>query len=295
MPHQKCILVIGGDERYLSMIPLLMEQAAEMYVIGYNEVEFNYEGLHRLSSLADVPFHQVDIIILPVSGSSLDGNIILSYPHGTCILTKQMVQSTPHHCVIVSGVGNAYLTEICTEVRRRFVALFERDDIAIYNSIPTAEGTLQLAMEHTKHTIHGSSVLVIGFGRIGITIARLFDQVGANVKVAARKQADFARITEMQLQAIHMDDLHKNMDANIFINTVPHPLITENIISNMNKTALIIDLASDPGGCDFVAAKAFGVKAIHALGLPGKVAPVTAGEIIASTIVDVMSEKLTNK
>src|SRR5690625_113830 len=123
LKHEKCMLVIGGDERYLSMIPLLIERVTEMYVIGFTEVEFNYEGLHQVSSLADVPFHKIDMIILPVSGSNLDGHITLSYPQGTCTLTKQMIQSTPNHCIIISGVGNSYLKDICIGVGRQLVAL----------------------------------------------------------------------------------------------------------------------------------------------------------------------------
>jgi dipicolinate synthase subunit A len=48
----------------------------------------------------------------------------------------------------------------------------------------------------------------------------------------------------------------------------------------VNKDAVIIDLASSPGGTDFEAAKELGIKASIELSLPGIVAPRTAGEII---------------
>ena len=47
---------------------------------------------------------------------------------------------------------------------------------------------------------------------------------------------------------------------------------------------LILDLASQPGGTDFGCAKALGLTAIHALALPGKVAPVTAGTAIKEAL-----------
>ena len=56
------------------------------------------------------------------------------------------------------------------------------------------------------------------------------------------------------------------------------------------KDTLIIDLASKPGGVDMDAARDLGVKVIWALGLPGKVAPVTAGNIIKETICNIFSE-----
>ena len=289
MLNRKRLLIIGGDERYLSTISLLGKIATEIFVVGFTEIEFGNEKIHHVPKLDEAPFEKVDAIVLPVSGTNSNGEVTLSYPKNFCKLTKDLIQSTPSHCVIITGVSNDFLNKICIEADRDLVAIFERDDVAIYNSIPTAEGTLQLAMEHTKQTIHNANVLIIGFGRIGITIARLFNQIGANVKVAARNTTDFARIEEMRLVAVHSDQLHNHADADIFINTIPHMIITEKIISNMKETALIIDLASSPGGCDFTAAKNARIKTIHALGLPGKVAPVTAGKIIANTIIDVLS------
>ena len=54
------------------------------------------------------------------------------------------------------------------------------------------------------------------------------------------------------------------------------------MLENMAKHTVIIDLASPPGGTDFALATEMGIKTIHALGLPGKVAPVTAGRILAA-------------
>ena len=53
------------------------------------------------------------------------------------------------------------------------------DEIAIANSIPTAEGAVQLAMERLPITIHGANALVLGFGRCGVTLARLLKAMGA--------------------------------------------------------------------------------------------------------------------
>lgn len=47
---------------------------------------------------------------------------------------------------------------------------------------------------------------------------------------------------------------------------------------------LVIDLASKPGGTDFRYAEKRGVKALLAPGLPGIVAPKTAGQILANVL-----------
>ena len=55
--------------------------------------------------------------------------------------------------------------------------------------------------------------------------------------------------------------------------------------------ALIIDLASLPGGTDFAAAARRGHRAIHALSLPAACAPETAGEAVARTVQTMLQER----
>ncbi len=59
----------------------------------------------------------------------------------------------------------------------------------------------------------------------------------------------------------------------------------------MKKSALCIDLASKPGGVDFGAAEDLGIQTIWALGLPGKVAPESAGAAILDTVFQILTEQ----
>jgi dipicolinate synthase subunit A len=61
------------------------------------------------------------------------------------------------------------------------------------------------------------------------------------------------------------------------------------------QNSIIIDLASYPGGVDFEADSRLKIKSIHALSLPGKIAPKTAGAIIKSTIYDIINEEAINE
>ena len=73
-------------------------------------------------------------------------------------------------------------------------------------------------------------------------------------------------------------------------NTVPAVLLTREVLSAVSPDALVLDLASKPGGVDWEAAKALSVRVVWALSLPGRTAPVTAGEIIARTVTDILTE-----
>ena len=48
---------------------------------------------------------------------------------------------------------------------------FAREELAVANAVPTAEGAVQLAMEQMPVTIHGARVLITGFGRVGQAVA----------------------------------------------------------------------------------------------------------------------------
>lgn len=284
------VLIIGGDARYLEVINYLSAGGATVYVAGFDQLTFHQPNVHH-AKLKKINFDIIDAMLLPVSGTNSEGRIEATYAHDDIYLTKKMITQTPDHCYICTGISNAFLDDATESANRKLVRLFARDDIAIYNSIPTAEGALMLAMEQTDVTIHGSQVMVLGFGRVGMTLARLFSAVGAHVHVCVRKAADIARITEMGLLPALIKDLEKEVaDTDICINTIPHQIVDSKIVSAMKKSSLIIDLASSPGGTDFTFADQEGIKNIHALGLPGKVAPKTAGNIIADVFTKVISE-----
>ena len=57
------------------------------------------------------------------------------------------------------------------------------------------------------------------------------------------------------------------------------------------RGALILDLASRPGGTDFAAARELGLRAEHALSLPARCAPETAGALVAHTVEVILQER----
>lgn len=174
----------------------------------------------------------------------------------------------------------------------RLLDHFEREEEVILNVIPTVEGALQLAMEQTDFTIHGSSVLVCGFGRIGKLLSRTLQALGAEVTISARKLSDFAWCRALGFQTVHTAELAQVLPVQqIVFNTVPSVLFDEVLLDRLAEETLLIDLASAPGGVDFAYAKERGKRVRQALALPTKVAPRTAGEIICKTIINMYQEE----
>lgn len=65
------------------------------------------------------------------------------------------------------------------------------------------------------------------------------------------------------------------------------------MLERVSKDAVIIDIASIPGGTDFEYAELLGIKAQLAPGLPGMVAPKSAGKILAQIYPQLILRHLT--
>ncbi|PLT34162.1 dipicolinic acid synthetase subunit A [Bacillus sp. V5-8f] len=286
------IAVIGGDARQLEVIRKLTELDAKLSLVGFEQLDHSFTGAVK-DKLDDLNLSEIDAVILPVPGTNSQGKVETIFSNEEVIITEQILSRTPPHCTIYSGISNDYLNGIIKKANRKLVQLFERDDVAIYNSIPTVEGTMMMAIQHTDFTIHGSNVAVLGFGRTGMSVARTFQAIGAKVKVGARKSEDLARITEMAMTPFHLNDLATAVrDVDICINTIPVLIVSASVLANMPVHTLVIDLASKPGGTDFRYAEKRGIKALLAPGLPGIVAPKTAGQILANVLAQLIKDDM---
>ena len=115
--------------------------------------------------------------------------------------------------------------------------------------------------------------------------------LGARTWVAARSYPQRAMAQGMGLEAEGLERLGGWLCSfDLVVNTVPAPVLGIEELAAMKEGALIIDLASRPGGVDMASAAALGVRVIWALSLPGKVAPVTSGRYIKETVYHIMEE-----
>ncbi|WP_100404438.1 dipicolinic acid synthetase subunit A [Bacillus solitudinis] len=288
MLTDKHIVIIGGDARQLEIIRKLSTLDAKISLVGFEQLDDGFIGASK-QTMNEIEWSTVDAVLLPISGMNQDGEIDSIFSNETLQLELEQLKRTPDHCVVYSGISNETLDQLTTNANRKLVKLMERDDIAIYNSIPTAEGAVMMAIQNTDITIHSANVVVLGLGRVGMTVARSFAALGANVKVGARESQHLARITEMGMKSFHTANIIEEMrEVDICINTIPALIVTSKVLAEMPMHTLIIDLASKPGGTDFRYSEKRGMKALLAPGLPGIVAPKTAGQILANVLATLL-------
>lgn len=282
---KKQIAIIGGDARYLELIKRLITNSNyQLNLIGYDQLDQGFLGV-QYSDLDEVVPEKLDVVILPITGVEKDGQVKSIFSNQTIVLPDDWFGRLNVRTLMFSGITTPYLEEALQKNPLTFVPLMERDDIAIYNSVPTAEGTILVALQQMKTTIHGSNVVVLGLGRVGLTVADKFQKLGANVSAGVRKARDIAKASTLGFKGFHLSELTSQLkDCDLLINTIPVMVVDKEELNAFGSDALIIDLASKPGGVNFEYAKKRGLNAIHALGLPAKVAPKTAGEILATVI-----------
>ncbi len=285
------IAVLGGDARQVIVARELHNQGALVKTFGlFLGKSSPIKQCEDLESL----LRGVQALILPMPGMNENGEVYTSFGRKPIKVTKEALDSAGKGLVIYVGVAKPILFDLARGINARIVELAEIDELAILNSIPTAEGALQIAFEKTPFTVHGSAVFVLGFGRTGMTMARVVNALGAKTTVVARKEAQLARAFEMGFTTVHLVDILNSIGrAKIIFNTIPAPVITEGILEKISTDCLIVDLASAPGGTDFKAAKKLGIEAVLAPGLPGKVAPRTAGFMVTKVVSRLLREEMT--
>lgn len=281
------VLVIGGDLRQLTLASLLEKENFYVEIFGFdNKID---TGL--LKKAADISLlSDADIIILPLPFSP-DGVVLNSPFSNREIYIDDLLDRINKNAVIFGGKLSDAFKDACLKKGIRVYDYLKREELNIDNAIPTAEGAIEIALEETPYTLHKSTCLVIGYGRIGKILADRLKAFGADVTVSARKPSDFSWIEANNFSVAdsnNLSDLIPNF--NIIFNTVPSVILNSTLLKKIPLDTLVIDLASKPGGVDFELAKEIGLKVIWALSLPGKVAPITSGKIIKRTILNILKE-----
>lgn len=285
---EKSIAVVGGDLRIVKLIEMLNNDGYKVYTYALENSEelLNLEGVEMCPTLEEaISYSKVVVGPVPLSSDRKK----LSTPFGrNSVSLEDFVTALKGKYLIAGNIG---IKEQLDNKKIQFTDLLKREEFSVLNTIATAEGTIQIAMEETQRTVHGSNVLVMGFGRIGKVLSKMLDGIGAKVYCEARKNEDISWIKAYGYNPIHLNDLNKNLEKfDIIINTIPFQILDSERLELIKKDAVIIDLASNPGGVDRKVAREKEIKVIWALSLPAKVAPLTSAEFIKETLYHVLKE-----
>lgn len=286
---QECTFwVVGGDLRQAHLAQLLTQDGHT--VCTYALEQGAHAAPDARPQATPKGIERADCVIFPLPVCSAPG--ILSTPLSQSeYALAPILESVSPTQILCGGRLDSGTQSIFAQRDLTIHDYFQREELTVANAVPTAEGALQIAMEELPITIHNARVLVIGFGRVGKLTAQRFAALGAKVTVAARSYEQQAWAQAMGLNIEHTEHLATLLCGyDLIINTVPTQMLGWDELAELKDDALVIDLASKPGGVDMDAATQLGRRVIWALSLPGKVAPITAGACIRDTVYNILRQ-----
>lgn len=287
-------LVLGGDLRNIKLAGMLADDGNKVYSFGQERSDEVLDDgrIEKCSSLKQA-LEKSQVIIAPVPFSGNSENINTPFSDEKIMIDELLKNNKGK--IFISGSIKDDIKKKLDENYMQVVDIMKRDDLAILNTIATAEGTIEVAIKNTDKILQGSRVLVLGFGRVGKIVANKFSKLSAIVTCAARKVSDLAWIKAYGYNSLNINDMLYDLNEfDIIINTVPQTIIKERELKHMDSEALLIDLASTPGGIDGKMATSMGLKFIWALALPGRIAPSSSAKFIKDTVYNILEERSKN-
>ena len=285
--------IFGNDKRQLTIAESL---AAKGHTVRLCCIDTITDDMSRFKVFLDwrqaITGCDVAILPLPVSRDGLT----LSYTSETVYLKEIMTLASKSGCkYVLGGLFPSTVSENSWE-NINLIDYYKSEALQLKNALPSAEGALMIAMEHTDKVIEGMQVIIGGFGRIGKRLSDILMKLGAHVTVAARRDESLCEAAMCGYKAVRIENGELSIEAlqeryDVIFNTVPHLIFSKKFIDKIECNPIYIEIASAPYGIDLCAAREKGIEVIFAPSIPGKYAPETAGKYIFETITDILEER----
>lgn len=276
--------VIGGDERMKYLAQSIAADGYPVCVCGLEKL-----GTCRGAAECDLPqlAAKSSVILLPLPATK-DG-LFLNAPYAENeIRLDDDFSRLFMHKTVCGGMLQRLTASSSLWREIEPEDYYRREELAVGNAIPTAEGAVGIAIREYPGTINGAKCLITGFGRIGKNLAIILRGMGAEVFCTARKKADLMQMRAFGVQPLTYREISRRFD--LIFNTVPAKVLTSPVLMQQTRDTLIIELASAPGGTDLKRAEELHLHVIDAPSLPGRVAPKTAAEYIKEAVYNILEE-----
>ena len=263
--------VIGGDLRLSNLAKTLADDKNEVYVFGMEKAKdiINDDRIKKCNSMNET-IEKSNTIITSIPFLKDEKEIYAIFSDDTIRLDDLIKNKHKNKTLIAGGISKDAKEQL-KESFGKVIDIMNEEELVVLNTIATAEGAVDVAIQNTDITIHGSKVLILGFGRVAKEVANKFHGLSAKVTCAARKKSDLAWAKALGYEATNIYSLREDLKQyDIIINTIPQMIIDKEEMQYMNKNVLLIDLASSPGGINTNDAQKLKLKFVWALALPRK-------------------------
>ena len=280
------LAVLAGDGRERAAALELARRGHEVRTFGGLAGPLEAEG--PVAAMAGV-----DAVLGPALGTNPAGDHLRrSVDEPPLLLREAWLEAPRRGAPWVLGSAGPWLRRQVAARAGTVHTYVDAPSFAVRNAVPTAEGAIAEATRRAGRTVWGTSALVVGGGRCGLALTRRLVALGADVVCAGRTALERAAIASAGARPIATDAPALAAAAaggQLLFNTVPAPLIDARVLESLPAGAVVVDLASSPGGTDFAAAESLGVQAALLPGIPGRMYPETAGRIVADVLLELLA------
>ncbi|MBR3953046.1 MAG: dipicolinate synthase subunit DpsA [Oscillospiraceae bacterium] len=285
---KKSFYIAGGDLRSVYLAKALAKEENEVFAFALEGANIP-EDIKMIENTAD--FKNAENVIFPLPCCDDEGFLKTVFSEEK-ISAEEIIDNMKKGSVLMGGLLPKKLFEKAQEKGIEVFDYYHREEFAVRNAALTAEAAAAIVMEMLSESVSTVPVLILGHGRIGRLLSAILKALDAKVTVAARRYSELAWIRSEGMNPLEFRLIDEEIGKyKVVFNTVPTMVLNRERLVLMDKSAIIIDLASEPCGTDFEAAKELGITAKKALGLPGKFAPKTAGEIVRDTVLNILEER----
>lgn len=262
--------VLGGDGRYPWAVRRLRGDGLPIRCWGVPEMEDQAESLEEALSGANLlllPMEPFQEEMLAIGGEAVP-SALLPYLLG-------------ERPVLVGGRFPVETEAWLQQRGVRCVSFLEQEEYLLRNAAVTAEGAVYLLLHYMSRTVAGAKILVLGYGRIGRFLAEKLRNLGAHVTVGARKPSQRTELKLRGYGVVRTGEYPAGLaEFDAIVNTVPGTVISGEQAERIGESCVLLELASKPGGFPAELEK----RVVLGRALPGKTAPVTAGENLAEAV-----------
>lgn len=278
----KVFSVIGGDMRIIYLAKMLAKDKNIVYSYGFEKTKEleNVLNIHICDNI-DEAINNSNIVISSVPLTKNGADIYMPFSDNIVKIDNFLLKL--QNKTLIAGAIKEELLQKLNQTK--IFDLMNIEELTVLNTIATAEGAISDIILNTEKNLHGSKVLILGFGRVSKVLAKKLKAIEAQVTCAARKEVDFAWMETLGYNITNINYLGDNLkEYDIIINTVPYIILYNEKLSKIKNDCFLLDLASKPGGFDQEYINQNKLNYKWSLAIPGKVSPISSAQFIKNVI-----------
>lgn len=271
------IALVGGDGRAERLAALLRREGERVHSFALEKAALPAEVPRENCLSACV--YGAELILLPTPAER--GGLLNAPLSEKALPMEELWAALWPGQLVVGGGFSEESAATALRGKQELHDLLRRPGFVTENAALTAEAAVGLLLHESERALRQSRCLVLGFGRVGKLLALRLLGLGARVCVAARRQAERALAAAVGCETLGLEELEGRAgDFDFIVNTIPSRVFGDAALCCVSPDALLLELASPPGGFDRELAGNIGLRVLHAPGLPGRAFPLSAAALI---------------